>query len=164
MSQDSPVMLLDTNIWIDCYLEQRAGCKAARDLIALADDRNITISYASTSTKDVFYIINDSLRQSARAEKKVLSEADAKGCLAMTWGCLNHMAEIAVAAPIGEPQVWLARHYRDLHEDYEDGLVLAAVETSKADYFITGDKRLTGKCAAPTFTATEMLAFLKAQG
>lgn len=81
----------------------------------------------------------------------------------MTWDCLNHMAEIAVAVPIGEPQVWLARHYRDLHEDYEDDLVLAAVETSQADYFVTGDKRLTGKCASPTFTAAEMIAFLKAQ-
>lgn len=156
-------MLLDTNIWVDCYLEQRAGCKAARELIALADERGITISYASTSTKDVFYIINDVLKQSVREDKGSLSEADAKGCLAMTWGCLNHMAEIAVAAPIGEPQVWLARRYRDLHEDYEDDLVLAAVETSKADYFVTGDKRLSGKCAAPTFNAEEMLAFLKAQ-
>ena len=51
---------------------------------------------------------------------------------------------------------WLARHYRDITSDYEDGSVLACCELSKANYLVTHDKRLAARANIAAKTATEM--------
>ena len=57
--------------------------------------------------------------------------------------------------------MWLASHYEDLHGDFEDDLVLAALETSKADFFVTNDEVLRGKAPTGAFDAADMLAYLR---
>lgn len=163
MTVEHPVLLLDTNIWIDNYLENRKGCVAARELISYAGEKGFTLAYAATTSKDVFFLIKSELKRGIRASKGSISESEALTCSSLAWACLVNLTEIAVSSPIGEAQIWLAQHYRDLHDDYEDDLVLAAVETSKADYFVTNDKRLVGKSGAPSFTCLDMLAYLKMQ-
>lgn len=161
MSADNPIMVLDTNVWLDSYLDHREGTADARALITFAIENDITLAYAATSTKDVFYIVASEMKYRARKDTGALSEEQARACTALAWGCIENMASVAVAAPVGEPQVWLARHYRSLHNDYEDDLILAAVETSKADYLVTNDQRLMGKSPAPAFTSADMLAYLQ---
>lgn len=163
MSDKAPVILLDTNIWIDCYAANREGHEAAQALIAFADNENCTIAYAATAIKDVFYLLGQELKKMVRADKDVLSDHDALVCQQLTWGCIRNMAELAVAVPIGEPQVWLASHYENVHGDFEDDLVLAAVETSKADFFVTGDEVLRKKSPVATLSAADMLAYLQAR-
>lgn len=161
MTSGQPVLLLDTNIWIDNYLENREGCTAARELIAYADKNCLALAYAATSSKDVFYLIKSELKREIRETTGSVSEAHAIACSTLAWACVANMSEIAVSLPVGEAQIWLAQHYRDLHEDYEDDLVLAAAEASKVDYFVTNDKNLLGKSSAPTFLCSDMLAYLK---
>lgn len=55
----------------------------------------------------------------------------------------------------------VAEHMHDLHGDFEDNLILAAVETSNADYFITNDTSFLGKSSCAAFTCADMLAFLR---
>lgn len=160
MTKSFPVLLLDTNIWMDNYFGYRSESAAARALVAYANEHNCTLAYAATSTKDLFFLAGSELKRLVREQKGSLSEKDAKACSEMAWACLKNMTSIAVAAPVGEPQIWLATHYRDLHEDYEDDLVLAAAEESKADYLVTNDQALFGKAAVPVFTSSDMLAYL----
>lgn len=148
---------------MDNYFSHRPACQASRDLIAYALECNFTLAYVATSTKDLFFLASGELKRLARESTGELSEATALACSSLAWGFLRNMTEIAVAVPVGEPQVWLATHYRDLHEDYEDDLILAAVEEAKADYFVTNDRKLFGKAAIPTFSSADMLAFLKVQ-
>lgn len=161
MSADHPLMMLDTNIWLDSYLNHRKGTNAARMLITFAIENDIALAYAATSTKDIFYILSSEMKHRARKETGTLSEEQAQACISLAWGCLDNMASLAVAAPVGESQVWLARHYRTLHNDFEDDLILAAAETSKSDYLVTNDQRLIGKSSIPAFTSVDMLAFLQ---
>ena len=54
MSKEMPkTLLLDTNIWIDYYLGDRPGSKAAAELIAAADVLKITLAYPSLSVQDL---------------------------------------------------------------------------------------------------------------
>ena len=161
MTRENPVLLLDTNIWMDNYFSHRPGSAAARELISYANEQNCTLAYAATSSKDLFFLAGSELKRIVREEEGELSEANARACSEMAWAFLKNMTAIAVAAPVGEPQIWLATHYRDLHEDFEDDLVLAAAEESKADFFVTGDRTLFGKSAVPTFTSEDMLRYLK---
>lgn len=161
MSTDCPVALLDTNIWLDYYDHDRLGHTNALQLVNELEKGGFTIVYASTSAKDMFYVLGSTLKKKAQEQSGQLTQRQAEAAASAAWGCLRNMTAIAVAAPIGEPQIWLAEHMHDLHDDFEDNLILAAVETSKADYFVTNDTTLLGKSACPAFTCADMVAFLQ---
>lgn len=161
MTSENAVFLLDTNVWVDNYLGYRPHSSAANALITSVLDQNATLAYAATSLKDVFYLIASESKRMTRQTSGTLTEEQARACLSFAWGCIDNMTEIAIAVPVAEPQIFLARHYRGLHTDFEDDLVLAAVETSAADYFVTNDSHLLGKCSSPAFTCVDMLAYLE---
>lgn len=161
MSENTCKLLLDTNVWLDYYLGDRPQSDAAKNLILYADEENMTLAYAGTSIKDVFYLIQKDFKEQFRRKQDKVTESQALACKAFAWGCVRNMAQIAVAVPVGEPQVWLASHYEDLHGDFEDDLVLAALETSKADFFVTNDEVLRGKAPTGAFDAADMLAYLR---
>lgn len=163
MSKEMPkTLLLDTNIWIDYYLGDRPGSKAAAELIAAADVLKITHAYPSLSVKDLYYVLNQETKREFRKASGVLTESQALACNEYAWACVGAMRGIAVASPIGEPQVWLACHYKDIHCDFEDDLVLAALETSKADFLVTNDEALCRKAPKGALSAADMLAYLRA--
>lgn len=160
MSEQNIIMLLDTNVWIDYFNGARAGHRDALSLIELAVEQQMTIAYPASSLKDLYYIQAALLKDDCRVRFGVLTEEQALAAQEAAWACVKSVASIAVAAPVGEPQVWLAERYRSVHNDFEDDLVLAAAETCKADYFVTNDKALLGKSSCPSFTCTDMLAYL----
>lgn len=160
MTRENPIMLVDTNVWIDYYDGERAGNRDATSLIIAACEKGINIVYAPTAIKDLFYIIGAMLKEDARRREGNLKEESTLAIQEIAWGCVENMADIATAVSMGEPQIWLARHFKPRHGDLEDNLVLAAVETSSVDYFVTNDKGLMGKTSCPTFTCTDMLARL----
>lgn len=160
MSRQTCTLLLDTNIWLDYYLGNRPQSNAAKSLIAYAEENGLTLTYAATSLKDVFYILQREFKELFRHEGRVMNSTQASSCNKAAWGCIRHMMEIAVAAPVSEPQIWLASHYENLHTDFEDDLILATLETSKANFLITGDETLQKKAPTGAFDAVTMLTFL----
>lgn len=161
MSKRPYTLLIDTNIWLDYYLGDRPQSEAAKNLIVYAEEMNLTLAYAATSLKDVFYILHREFKELFRHEARTLSNTQAASCSKAAWECIHHMMEIAIATPIGEPQIWLASHYEDIHGDFEDDLILATLETSKADFLVTEDVTLQKKAPTGAFSAADMLAFLR---
>ena len=49
-------LLVDTNVWLDYYLQEGAFDEAKR-LVELAEAGKIDLLYAPTTAKDVFYIL-----------------------------------------------------------------------------------------------------------
>lgn len=164
MNEETPkTLLLDTNIWLDYYIADRPGGDDAIALVSRASVDEITLAYPSLSVKDLFYVLNQEVKKEFREKYGSLTEAQARACREYAWACVDSMRDIAVAVPIGEPQVWLACHYKDLHDDFEDDLVLAALETSKADFLVTNDEALCRKASKGALSAADMLAYLKAR-
>jgi predicted nucleic acid-binding protein len=58
--------------------------------------------------------------------------------------------------------VWLARKYRTLHDDFEDNFILAAAERAKVDFLVTSDQSLLRKATVAALSPQDMLAVLKA--
>lgn len=162
MTANQPVLLIDANVWLDCFDGSRPASKEAMALFAYADEHRMTLAYPAASIKDVYYALALAMKRKCREEHGSLTEAQAIICNEYAWACVDAMRDIAVAAPIGEPQVWLACHYKDIHGDFEDDLVLAALETSKADFLVTNDEVLCRKAPKGALSTADMLAYLRA--
>lgn len=129
-------LLLDTNVWVAYVLAQEPGALTVRRLIELAKEDDITLAYAPTTLKDVFYIVPRSLRRDAIAagtyEEGISFRPSA-------WACVRAITDIAVAAPQSLIECEMAWSLRNVHRDYEDNLLFAAAETCNADYIVTTD-------------------------
>ncbi len=162
MSAITPsLLLLDTNVWLDNYLGYRPHTQVSRKLISESTLRGITLCYAATSANDLFYLVREELKKRTRQDTGHLTESQAITCNEAAWACVQDMTTIAVATTVAEPQVSLACNYRKLSRDFEDDLILAAMETSKADYLVTNDEGLCKKSPFPTLSSQDMLATLE---
>ena len=157
-------LLLDTNVWLDCYLPWRSGYAAAQRLIVNAFEQNQTLAYAVPSIKDVFYMSAAEYKRAERASTGVLSESAARAANATAWGCVNNMQEIATAIPLDHTDVWMASKQRALHGDFEDDLVIAAAMRGKVDYLVTNDDALLRHCPVAALSVSDMCTVLEQLG
>ena len=156
-------LLIDTNVWLDRFLPGRSRHVVAGDLIDLCIEEGVTILYPMRALQDVYWQVIVSNKRWVRESKSDLSEGYAKAINGFAWDCLDAMAEIG--APVGADltDVWLARHLRDLHPDFEDDMVLAAAERAKVDYLITSDRALIHKATVAALTPEDALVMLRAR-
>lgn len=154
-------ILLDTNIWVDNYLAYRPGNRQSCALIDAALELRVSILYPVHIIKDVFYIIQNSMKAKEREEQGFVSERAALAIREISWACTENMTQNATAVAADDTDVWLAMRYRTIHKDLEDNLVLAAAERSQADMLVTNDHELLGKATIPAHTPEDALAFLR---
>lgn len=59
-----------------------------------------------------------------------------------------------------DTNVWLARKYQRIHEDFEDCLVLAAAQRAKADFLVTSDDALLRHAPVAALSVDDFLALV----
>lgn len=151
-------------MWIDYYLGYRAGHAEAYELLRLANELDIRLLYAVTSSKDLFYLISADYKQACRrAHGGKLEPGEATSADATAWGCLDHLAESATAVACDHSDVWLARKQRAVHGDYEDNLVVAAAQRAGADFLVTNDEKLLRHCPVAALDTRDAVAYLHAE-
>ena len=155
-------LLFDTCVWLDNYLGERHNSKAARELIDAALERDVLLLYAATSVKDVHHLVARSLKQLRRATGEELSEEGAYADNECAWACIQNMDEIATAVPLDGSDIWVARHYKAIHRDVEDNLVVAAAQRAEADILVTDDLDLIKHSPVAALAPQDALALLKA--
>lgn len=145
--------LLDTNVWMDHYLArpQREN-PATRLLRQAAQCEHVALFYAPTTAKDVFFLLERTLKTMARSEDAELPEGAAEAAREVAWACIDNMSELATAAPIDESKLWIARKFRRDHGDFEDNLIIAAGERANVDYIVTSDRQLLAHLPAIAIT------------
>ena len=156
-----PVLLLDTNVWLDYFVPGRAGKDAAARLIAQCSRDDITLLYASHSIQDVFFLSGLSYKRMMRNDGIEIDETWSRAINGQAWECVRTTREIATAADTGQGDIWLAEKYRDLHGDFEDDLVIAVAQRVKADYLVTSDMQLIAKSPVAALTPEDMLTVLE---
>lgn len=159
MSERAKRILLDTNIWLDNYIDSRPGSAAARDVLAHARACNIQLLYAVTTIRDVFYLVASNFKRALRDEGIPIGEAEATVARQLGWSCIENMRALACAVGADESDVWLASKYRSLHGDFEDDLILAAAQRASVDALVTNDVRLIQKAPLTAMTPADWLAF-----
>lgn len=164
MASRRTALLVDTNVWLDCFLPGRPGQRDALAVISAALDRDVALLYAVTSAKDVFFLVGAALKREVRTQKGSLSEADA-ACISRTaWACVENMRENATAVGADESDLWLACAYRGIHADLEDNLVIAAARRADATYLVTNDDQLIRHAPVAALSPADALAVLEALG
>lgn len=162
MSEAAVTLLLDTNVWLDSYLPNRARKKEATSLISFAYERECPLLYAAVALKDVFYLTAAAIKRDIRQQKGQLTCSDAAAATEIAWGCVSSMREIATAVGADESDAWLACKLKSVHGDLEDNLVIAAAQRAHATYLITNDEALIKHAPVAALTPEDALAMLQA--
>ena len=68
--------------------------------------------------------------------------------------------EFATAVGADSSDVWLARKYQRIHADFEDCMVLAAAQRSKADFLVTSDEVLLRHAPVAALSVEDFLALV----
>lgn len=155
-------LLLDSNVWIDLFASDRPGRENAQALVSWAVDREVDLLYAAISIKDVYYLLEEREKRRMRAAGKEITPASAAAINEYAWGCIRAMEEIATVVPVDQSDIWIATKYRSFHGDFEDGLLLAAVERSKADFLVTSDEILLRHAPVATVVPGDLLKLVTA--
>ena len=149
-------LFLDANVWVSYALAQEPYAQAIHRLVGLAGRYNITLAYAPSSLRDVFYMVPRTLRRDAIAAGTYREGTSFKPA---AWDSVKKITEIAVAVPQSLVECELAYSLRNVHSDFEDNLVFAAAETCNADYIVTTDEDFL-KHYAPACITPEQAAHL----
>lgn len=153
-------VLLDTNVWLDVFDGARPRSRAANELLDVCVRKGIDLLYAVGSAKDVYYLVSVSLKRQARATGEALSEGQARAVSTYAAACVANMDEIATAVGADSSDVWLARKYQHIHQDFEDCLVLAAAQRAKADFLVTSDDALLRHAPVAALSVDDFLALV----
>ena len=159
MSQPSRV-LLDTNVWLDAFDAARSRSRAANELIDACVHKGIDLLFAVGTAKDVYYLVGASLKRQAQTAGGMLSERQARAISAYAAACVANMDDVATAVGADSSDVWLARKYQRIHEDFEDCLVLAAAQCAKADFLVTSDEALLRHAPVAALSVDDFLALV----
>ena len=158
--KNAPTLLIDTNIWIDAFDGDRRQHMRAHVLLDTAFERGVTLAFAVSSLKDVYYALSSALKRQSRAVNGELSEESARSAEAYAWACVQSMQEIATPVAIDVSDVWLAGKFRSQMHDFEDALVAAAAPRCHADVLVTNDERFLRHSPVNAMDATDALAYV----
>ena len=158
--KSGPTLLIDTNIWIDAFDGDRKQHVRAHVLLDTAFERGVTLAFAVSSLKDVYYALSNALKRQSRTVNGVLSEEDARSAEAYAWACIQNMQEIATPVAVDVSDVWLAGKYRSQMHDFEDALVAAATSRCHADALVTNDERFLRHSPVNAMDAADALAYI----
>lgn len=90
-----------------------------------------------------------------------LDETAAIAIKRLAWDCVNEMREVAAAISVDSGDLYLAAKLRDVHNDLEDDLIMAACERAKANYLITNDRKLLAHATVDSRTPAQMVELLR---
>ena len=154
-------LMVDTNIWLDYFLNNRPGTECSTELIRRCVHDDIALLYAPHAIQDVFYNVGLAYKRSLREGGIEVDETWGHAIMAQAWDCARTMSETATMAGVDVGDLWLAFKYGELHPDLEDDLVIAVAQRVKADYLVTNDRQLIAKSPVPTLAPADMLKELK---
>ena len=163
MQTNPPILMFDTNVWLDIYLPHRDGRDTALRLLQEAESKDVALAFPSHSALDVYQRVRSDHKRWAR-EEGLFSAEMATAIKRLAWDDVNEMRELANAVPTDSVDLYLACKFRDTHDDLEDDLVLAACQRAHVNYLVTSDKGLLAHAPAEVtaLTPAGMLELLRA--
>ncbi|MBR3326870.1 MAG: PIN domain-containing protein [Atopobiaceae bacterium] len=161
MPNNALCLLLDTNIWLEKYLPWRTDHDTVLALLREARLQEVSIAFPAQSALDVYQRVRIENKRWARDNGR-LSESMAQAIKRLAWDCVNDMREIATAIPVDSSDLYLACKHRDIHDDLEDDLVLAACQRAHASYLVTNDRKLLAHSPIDAVTPKSMTELLRA--
>jgi len=156
-----PRMLIDTNVWLDYFIDRSKNHDVAVELIVKAIESGAELAVPIACVKDCFFLLMAELKRIERQEAGVLGDSAVLAIREVAWACISAMRKLAYVVPADEADMLQALAMRSEHPDFEDNLVIAAAMRVRADYLVTSDvqllKHATFPCISPA-AAFDVLA------
>lgn len=159
-SDASPLIVVDTDVWLDLYLPNRAGRDDARRFVERAIACGASLLYTVQTANDVFARVSINAKRWVREGKGEIDENYARAIKGLAWDCVASMRELGTAVGADDSDLWLAQKYRELHDDFEDDLILAACTRVSADYLVTNDAKLLRHAPVAALTPADVCVLL----
>lgn len=160
MIRDFPIILVDTNVWLDNYLGARPGSSASRRFIEVARALGAQLTYPVHCLNDFYYLIQADLKRNTHRTNG-LSENETLAIRETAWACVEHLRTFATAIAADESDAWRACKYRSLTNDLENNFVLAAAERANVDFIVTNDQQLLRKSTVNAYTPEDAVLMLQ---
>lgn len=161
MPTNPPCILLDTNVWLERYLPGRAQQATVNTLFDEMLAAECALAFPAQSALDVYQRVGREHKLWAR-KQGVLTDAMAKAIKRLAWDCVDDMQALATPIPVDGSDFYLACKHRDIHNDLEDDLVIAACQKAHANYLVTLDRKLLAHAPVEAVTPSDMLELLRA--
>ena len=110
--------VIDTNIFLDVFLEREGSYDDSRAVLKLCEDHVMNGFLTASSITDIFYILRKGLHDSASA-----------------YDCLGAVLDIAKIIPVTEENILDA--YKTKASDFEDCLLSVCAKSAGCDVIIT---------------------------
>ena len=154
-------LLVDTNVWLDHFLDRSSMHDLARAVVVEASRRDVALCCTVHSVKDCYFLLNAELKHIEQAENGAVSQSAASAIREVAWSGVQALRKLAYVVPADDSDIIEAAIMRANHPDFEDNLVLAAAARAQADYVVTSDAALLAHCperCIPPDRALELIA------
>lgn len=149
------IIVVDTNVWLDYLLGNRALHEPSKRFIVEAKRQDIPLVIPSHSVKDVFFIFQQQIKAANRADGKQDAETAALCARRAAWSAIDLIMELATVGPSDQSDAWIASKQRSLHPDYEDDLVIACAMRLNTRLLVTNDETFIKHSPVPTLSARD---------
>ena len=155
-------ILADTNFWLDYYLVRNERHVAAMSFVKRASEsEGVALYAASLSIKDAAYLLAQKMKAYARQDGRDLTDEVIAAAREAAWGCVRSMSSLAIIIPVGYDEVMQAFTYREVHDDFEDDLILGAAARARVDYVLTRDQGLARHSPVRCIDVEEALTLVR---
>ena len=162
MSTAGNTIVVDTNVWLDYLLGNRALHEPSKRFIVEAKRQDLPLAIPSHSVKDVFFIFQQQIKAANRVDGKQDAETAALCARSAAWSAIDLIMELATVGPSDQSDAWIASKHRSLHPDYEDDLVIACAMRLDARLLVTNDEAFIKHSPVPTLSARDALEVIVA--
>ena len=155
-----PTLLIDTNIWIDAFDGDRKQHMRAHVLLDTAFERGVTLAFAVSSLKDVYYALSSALkRQRWDGEWRAERGGCTLGGSIRLGVCPEHARDRHAGCGRCLTRMACGKFRSQMH-DFEDALVAAAASRCHADVLVTNDERFLRHSPVNAMDAADALTYM----
>ena len=140
--RDRPLIMVDTNVWVDLYVPNRPNREASLAFFEQAVRSEVEIVFTLEIARAVFRVVAYEAKRWVRQGTGELSEAYAHAIANHAWDFVQDMQEYGTPVGSSTPDLWMATKLRDVHPEIEDNLIVAACMRLDTDYLVTNDAKL----------------------
>ena len=157
MTKPPLMLMVDTNVWLDLYIPHRPGAAVSKSFLQAAIRHEANLLFTMQAAYDVYASVGVNHKRWVRESKGELDEEYVRAIKSLAWDCVENMRELATVVGADASDLWMACKYRDLHDDLEDDIVLAACKRAKADILVTNDAKLIHHAPVCAMTPADVI-------
>ena len=134
-------IMIDTNIFLDVFLERTAFSDGSAELLSLCENHKINGFISASCITDIFYIVRKSSHNTEKA-----------------YHAVGKVLEIAKVCAVTNQEILNA--YLIHAKDFEDCLLAVCAKSNKCECIITRNKKDFSEFGIPLFTPEEFLSLI----